>query len=217
MPPKKQQQRDQPRSGPPNPNTRARGQNRDLEQQTPATSDAKGKGKARPDTPSQGKAVPAPAKKRTAAQKRKNKEDGEVAYNETLPDPFFDPINEDLAIIRARKLLELPAWQGAEDLVTTPSISTSADLPPSTRGVSQDQYLQPPTRADTSSSMSSRASKHRRNASPALPPRQPPYRPSEAEARSPRRLSPSRHPPEHQLYHPSDADLVKAIHESHSL
>jgi hypothetical protein len=211
MPPKKQQQRDQPQSGPPNPNTRARGQNRDPEQQTPATSEAKGKGKAKPDAPSQGKAVPAPPKKKTPAQKRKEREAAESAYNETLPDPLFGPIDEDLAVIRARKLLELPAWQGAEDLVTTPSVGTSADLPPSTCGVSPDQYLQPPTHADTSSSASSRASKHRRNASPAPPPRRPPYRPSEAEARPPRRPSPLRRPPERQPYHPSDADLVAEL------
>ena len=99
--------------------------------------------------------------------------------------------------------------QGKQPHVT--SIGTSAELPPPACGPSLDQYLQPLTGVDKSSSLSSRASKWHCNVSPAPPPHQLPYQPSEAEAWPLHCLSPSRCPPEHQPYHPSDTDLVAEL------
>jgi hypothetical protein len=122
---------------------------------------------------------------------------------------LFDDLEQDATEHQAQWLLGLPAWQGADDLATTPSISTSASLPLSSCGVSPDQLLQPPTHADTSSSVSSQGSKQQHEPSPVSQPRQPSYHLSQRDLRAPSQQSPSQHPPEH-LQQPSsyDADIV---------
>jgi hypothetical protein len=150
-----------------------------------------------------------PPKKKTPAEKKREREEAEEAYEASCPDVLFDDLERDATEHQAQWLLRLPAWQGADDLATTPSISTSAGLPRSSCGVSPDQLLQPPTRADTSSSMLSRGSKRQREPSPALQSRRPSYCPSQRDLRAPSQRSPSQRPPE-RFQQPSlyDANIV---------
>jgi hypothetical protein len=168
--------------------------------QSPVASGSQSKGRAPGApayTPGERKAIPAPPKKKTPAEKRRAREEAEEAYEASCPDVLFDDLERDAAEHQAQRLLGLPAWQGADDLATTPSISTSAGLPRSSRGVSPDQLLQPPTCTDTSSSVSSWGSKRQHEPSPASQSRRPSYRPSQRDLWAPSRRSPSWCPPEH--------------------
>ena len=153
------------------PTKKGKGRGDDQDTPSPTAGGPKGQGETTgtpSDAPSPQKGKPAPPKRKTAAQKRREQEEAEEAFNDSLPDTLFGDLERDVMDIRAKQLLALPAWQGTEELTNTPSIGTSGDLPPSTRGPSP-QLLQPPARDDTSSSASSRASKRRCETSPSQP------------------------------------------------
>ena len=194
MPPRKQPQCDQARSGPTKPNEKGKGGSEQPDPPSPVASGSQSKGKA-PGipayTPGLRKRIPTPPKKKTPAQKRQEQQEAEEEYEASQPDPLFDPLEQDSTESQALRLLGLPTWQGANNLATTPSVSTSAGLPPSPCGVSPDQLLEPPTRTDILSSISSRGSKRPREPSPLSQPRRPPHCPSQRDLRAPHRQSPS--------------------------
>jgi hypothetical protein len=209
MPPKKQPQCNQLRSGPPKPDIKGKGRsdnqdppspvasssqskekgcsnNQDPQSPVASGSQSKGRAPGAPAyTPSEQKAIPAPPKKKTPAKKKREREEAKEAYEASCPDVLFDDLEQDATEHQAQQLLGLPAWQGVDDLATTPSISTSAGLPWSSRGVSPDQLLQPPMRMDTLSSVSSQGSKQQREPSPASQSQWPSYCPSQTDLQAP--------------------------------
>jgi hypothetical protein len=115
MPPKKQPQHDQPRLGPPKPDKKGKGHSDNQDPPSPVASGSQLKEKGRNNqdpqspvasgsqlkgrapgapayTPGERKAIPAPPKKKTPAEKKREREEAEEAYEASCPDVLFDDL-----------------------------------------------------------------------------------------------------------------------------
>jgi hypothetical protein len=138
MPPKKQQQSDKLQLDPPKSNNKGKGCSKDPDPPSLTISGSQPKGKA-PGvpayTPGEQKEIPMPPKKKTPAERQQEQEEAEEACEASCQDILFNNLKK-ATECQAQQLLGVPAWQGADNLATTPSISTSASLPLSSHGIS---------------------------------------------------------------------------------